>query len=304
MTNSSAATLAEPRVAEQPQADTAQLPAVAEQRQRLVVHDDSSFSNYLDTAKFEQLWRVARAFANSGLVPKHLTGNEAGCFILLQMSMRLEVDPFMFMQNTYMSPDGKPALYGQMAIALINSRGPFTGPIQFQLTGESDTRKCRAFAKHKITGDICDIDVDIAMAKSEGWYSRNKKWQSIPDLMLRYRSGAWLGRVYAPETLMGMPTMEELEDTATLTLVGTGKPGAPYAVEGVQPIVPEKAKAAMRPVEAKKDPASVEPRKSEASAEKQQAQAAPQPQPPHDPETGEIHGDDSQGGADETLFSE
>jgi len=54
------------------------------------------------------------------------------------MAVRLEVDPFMFMQNTYTSPDGKPAMEGKLAIALINARGPFVGGVQFEYSGEGD----------------------------------------------------------------------------------------------------------------------------------------------------------------------
>lgn len=55
--------------------------------------------------------------------------------------------------------------------------------------------------------------VTMEMAVNEGWYGKNgSKWRSMPDLMLRYRSAAFFGRIYAPELLMGLPTAEELQD--------------------------------------------------------------------------------------------
>lgn len=179
---------------------------------QIVVHDNGSFANLLDTGKFEHMWRVAQVFSVSGMVPKLYHQKPEACFVAIQMAVRLEVDPMMFMQNTYMSPDGKPALYGQLAIALVNARGPFRGPIQFTLDGAGDTRRCVAWQISKSTGERCEVTVDVAMAKAEGWYNRNPKWKSITDMMLRYRAGAWLGRVYAPECLMGMQTAEEVED--------------------------------------------------------------------------------------------
>jgi hypothetical protein len=36
----------------------------------------------------------------------------------------------------------------------------------------------------------------------------------MPELMLRYRSAAFLVRLYAPEVMLGVPTIEEVEDVA------------------------------------------------------------------------------------------
>lgn len=182
----------------------------------LVVHDSGSFANLLDTGKFEHMWRVAQVFSKSGMVPKHFGGKPEACFVAIQMAVRLTVDPFMFMQNTYLSPDGKPAMEGKLAIALINARGPFKGGVQFEYSGEGDDYGCTAFGIHKADDKRRELRVDIAMAKAEGWYGRNKKWQSMQDQMLLYRAGAWLGRAYCPEVLMGMQTAEELLDLGNL----------------------------------------------------------------------------------------
>ncbi|MEJ1390292.1 MAG: hypothetical protein RPU34_05250, partial [Candidatus Sedimenticola sp. (ex Thyasira tokunagai)] len=55
--------------------------------------------------------------------------------------------------------------------------------------------------------------VTIAMAKAEGWYSKNgSKWQTMPEVMLGYRAASFFGKRYAPDILMGMQTAEELND--------------------------------------------------------------------------------------------
>jgi len=183
---------------------------------RLIVHDSGSFANLLDTSRFEHMWRVATVFSKSGMVPKHFQMKPEACFVAVQMAVRLEVDPFMFMQNTYLSPDGKPAMEGKLAIALINARGPFNGGVNFEYSGEGDDYGCTAFGIHKADGKRRELRVDIGIAKSEGWYGRNKKWQSMQDQMLLYRAGAWFGRAYCPEVLMGMQTAEELMDLGNL----------------------------------------------------------------------------------------
>lgn len=186
-------------------------------KNQLVVIDSGPFANLMDTARFEHLYRVGRMFSNSGMVPKHYAGKPEACMVATLMAMRCEIEPLMFMQHSYVGPDGKPALDAQMVIGLINTRGPFKGPVNFTLTGEGDTRKCVAWQDSK-GGVRCEVDITVQVAKDEGWYGRNSKWRSMTDQMLRYRSATWLGRAYCPEVLMGMPTTDEVEDTTGVNL--------------------------------------------------------------------------------------
>jgi hypothetical protein len=204
-------------------AQHAALPATRPARSEImIVQDDSDFANLLDTARFEHIWRVAKVFAGSGMVPKLYAGKPEACFVATQMAVRLKVDPFMFMQNTYPSPDGKPAMEGKLAIALINARGPFKGGVQYKFSGEGETRACTAWGIHRDDDQPRELTISLATVKAEGWYSRNKKWQTMQDQMFRYRSGAWLGRAYCPEVLMGMQTAEEAEDRGILRQRGDG----------------------------------------------------------------------------------
>lgn len=55
--------------------------------------------------------------------------------------------------------------------------------------------------------------VDIEMAVKEGWYGKSgSKWQTMPEVMLRYRTASFFGKLYAPELLMGLQTVEEAHD--------------------------------------------------------------------------------------------
>lgn len=183
-----------------------------EKRDRLVVSDESPFSNLLDTARFDHIWRVSQMFAASKLVPQHFQGDAYSCFVATQMAVRLGVDPFMFMQNTYVI-QGKPGMEAKLAIALVNSSGIFEGPIQWKIGGEGKARYATAFAKHAKTGEVCECTVTMAIAEAEGWLSKSgSKWKTMPDQMLRYRSATWFARLYCPERLMGMDTADELED--------------------------------------------------------------------------------------------
>lgn len=55
--------------------------------------------------------------------------------------------------------------------------------------------------------------VSIEMAVKEGWYTKNgSKWKTMDEVMLRYRSSSFFGKLYAPELLMGLQTVEEVQD--------------------------------------------------------------------------------------------
>ena len=59
----------------------------------------------------------------------------------------------------------------------------------------------------------------MAMAKAEGWFGKaGSKWQTMPDLMIRYRAAAFWGRLYIPELLVGIQTQEEVVDIEPVTV--------------------------------------------------------------------------------------
>jgi hypothetical protein len=189
------------------------LPVAARQPMQVSpVSDVSEFAELLDSNRFAQIQRVAKLFSESDLIPQVFQGKPANCAVALQMAFRMHVDPMMLMQNMYIV-HGKPGIEAKLAIALINQRGPFTGPVQWKTEGEGKTRKWTAYATHRSTGEKCEAVVTWEMAVAEGWTTKTgSKWMTIPDLMGRYRSAMFLGRLYCPEVLLGLPTDDELRD--------------------------------------------------------------------------------------------
>jgi hypothetical protein len=116
------------------------------------------------------------------------------------------------MQNLYIV-HGKPGWSAQFIIAAINSTGKFS-PLRFAVTGEGDDKGCIAWATENATKERLESPrVSIDMARKEGWLDKaGSKWKTMPELMLRYRAATFFGRLYAPEVLMGMKTVEEIVD--------------------------------------------------------------------------------------------
>jgi hypothetical protein len=175
------------------------------------------------TSAFEFMQRQATMLASSDLVPEQFSiikakdaqdkqRKIANTMIALEMANRIGASPLAVLQNIYIV-HGKPSWSSTFIIAAINGCGRFTA-MRFEMTGEGDKRTCIAVATEKQTGErIESPPISIDMAKKEGWFSKSgSKWLNMPELMLRYRAATLFGRLYAPEILMGMRTVEELED--------------------------------------------------------------------------------------------
>lgn len=178
---------------------------------------------------FELAQRAAKLLASSTLVPKQYQGNIPNCVIALNMASRIGADPLLVMQNLYVV-HGNPGWSAQFTIACFNQCGRFSS-MRYIFTGKEgqDDWSCQAWAIEKETGEkILGPVISIAMSKKEGWYQKSgSKWQTIPQLMLMYRAGAWLARTHAPEISMGLQTAEELHDVFDARQGGDGR----YAVD-------------------------------------------------------------------------
>ena len=163
---------------------------------------------------FALLQRQAKALSEASLVPKEFQRNIANCMIAVEMAHRIGASPLMVAQNLYVVR-GKPSWSSQFVISAINSTKKFS-PLRFEMKGKEGTmeRSCTAWAKDLESGERLESPtVSMQMAKAEGWIDKDgSKWKTMPELMLRYRSATFFGRLYAPELLMGMRTTEESED--------------------------------------------------------------------------------------------
>lgn len=191
-----------------------QLPATAPEvrSQKIIVHDESEFAFYLDTARFEHMYRVANALSKSTIVPPHYRENPSNVLLALNMAVRLNIEPFMFMQKTTVIND-KLGFEAQLIIAIVNSQKPFSSRIKFSYEGTPGTLdfKCTAWAIDK-DGERVEYPLTVGQAKKIGKASKNDNWDNTPELMLAYRSATYLVRVNCPEILMGMATIDELID--------------------------------------------------------------------------------------------
>ncbi|ENO80924.1 hypothetical protein B447_10673 [Thauera sp. 27] len=197
----------------------------------------------------------------------------SNCVIALNMASRMNADPLMVMQNLYLV-EGRPSWSSQWIIAQINNCGRFS-PLRFSIQDlgektveyttyqwndatrrkEAQTQKvkihdkqCIAWVIEKGTEEkLFSPPVSIGMAVAEGWYTKNgSKWQTMDEVMLRYRAAAFFGKLYAPELLMGLPSAEESADVIDMEL----QAGGGYAMADSSPVTLDAMREAAAPAPA------------------------------------------------------
>ena len=229
---------------------------------------------YSSASGFALLQRGAQALAASSMVPKAYSGNIPNCIVALEMSLRMNVSPLMVMQNLYVI-QGRPSWSSAFLIGSLNGSPHYT-KMRFVMSGEKgkDSRGCVATTVDKSSGEIVEgPEVTIAMAKADGWFGRkDSKWPRMPELMLRYRAGAWLVRTVAPEMCMGFPGDDEVLDSGHTPMPAdvVVEPGAPQQVETADENPKPKPKRARRTT--KKEHEAQEAQHAELARQAQQAQ--------------------------------
>lgn len=155
-------------------------------------------------------WSSAQYLAKSDLVPEGTyKGKPENCLIALDMANRMNISPLLVMQNLYVVK-GKPAWSGSFCAAAINGCGKFT-PLDYVWTEDG----CCARAKRIVDGSVCTSEtITMRMAADEGWLNKaGSKWKTMPKQMMMYRSASFFARAYCPEVLLGVQTIEEVQDT-------------------------------------------------------------------------------------------
>lgn len=171
---------------------------------------NGAFSNI---SNFEDAQRIAKGLSSSDLVPQSYRNNIPNTMIAMEMANRLNISPFEVMQNLDIIK-GKPSWSSTFIIASINSCGRFK-PLRFEFVGtpKTDEYGCRAYTEDLDGNKLVGPCVTWAMVKAEGWLSKSgSKWQTMPELMFQYRAASFFGRLYAPDILKGMQTVEEVKD--------------------------------------------------------------------------------------------
>ena len=166
-----------------------------------------------DAKLYNQSLAMAQTLSKSEIIPQSYKGKPADCLIAIDIANRLGLSPAIVMQNSQ-CVRGNFTWKGSACKAMIDGCGRYQ-KTRYVYIGEEgkDSYGCYLEAIDNDGEIIKGVPVTIAMAKKEGWYNKDgSKWQTMSDLMLKYRAAAFFMRTECASIAMGFLTKEEVED--------------------------------------------------------------------------------------------
>jgi hypothetical protein len=119
--------------------------------------------------------------------------------------LSLGLDPLVALQQIYIV-HGRPGMYTKMKVALVQSRGH-----EIWTEDLSDTRAV-VCGRRKGTDYVERVTVTMDMARKAGW-TKNDNYNKTPQDMLYARAAGRVCDRIAPEVLLGIASVEEIQDT-------------------------------------------------------------------------------------------
>lgn len=223
-----------------------------------------------DLQAFENAQRIGKILTQSQIIPASYQNNLPNVLVALEISARTKISPIIVMQNLNVIK-GRPSWSSKYIIAALTSSRVYNLRYELETKGElelkqfNQTKKlpnlaCRVLATDRRTGEEREGPwVTMQMAVNEGWYGKtDSKWQTMPEVMIRYRAATFFANVYYPELTVGLNIEDEYAEPVNI-------PSAPHEVvksaELVEPTAEAPAEAPAKPKRARKakETATVEP---------------------------------------------
>jgi hypothetical protein len=154
---------------------------------------------------------LAKLMASSNFVPPHLRGKAGDCLAVVMQSTRWSMDPFAVANKTFFVND-RMAYEAQLVIAVINTRAPLKGRLEFSYEGDGNNLTCT------VSGTIRGDDrPKIVEQEISTITTRNSPlWKQAPRQQLGYFTARLWARLHCPEVLLGVYTVDELQDGGQL----------------------------------------------------------------------------------------
>lgn len=180
----------------------------------------------------EALRAHCERIARSGLVPEHFSKNPAAIYTAISMAKALGEVPETLMQHIFFI-GGRAGLSAAYMLSRLQRTHAIKGTVRYVVSGEGKSLSVRAVVTDAETGaEVVGPAASMAMAEAEGW-TKNGKYRSMPEVMLRKRAIAFLARDHYPGALMGFLTIEEIEDVTVSrgrqVITATGGDGSAVA---------------------------------------------------------------------------
>lgn len=206
------------------------------------------FSNMTDIMEFAKLMSV------SGVaVPKHLREQPGACLAIVIQASEWQMSPYAVANKSY-SVNDRMGYEAQLVAAVILRRAPIKTRISYTYTGDGDMRRC--------TTTVTTLDGEVISHTSPpvGLITPKNSplWKSDLDQQLGYHTARSMARRHFPDVLLGVYTMDELQDAPMDARTTTGRvvTDNPMATAMTNPYIEEPKESEPEP---QPEPAAAEP---------------------------------------------
>ena len=161
-------------------------------------------------ASLEDAFRFANAICASGFAPRGMEKPES-VLIALQWGAELGLTPMAGLTNIAVV-NGRPALFGDAALALVRSSGQLED-YKEEETGEAgkDSYGWKVIVKRKNQSPQSET-FTVADAKAAKLWGKTGPWTDYPRRMLKFRARGFVLRDTFGDILKGLRTAEEVRD--------------------------------------------------------------------------------------------
>ncbi len=174
-------------------------------------------------ASIEEVFRLAKAIALSGMAPKDM-GTPEKLTVAILHGLEIGIPPMMAI-NKIAVVNGRPTLWGDAIPAMLWAKG---FKIRETWYGEGDDR----FASCSVIrpgGEQITRQFSVSDARVAGLWGKPGPWKQYPDRMLQMRARGLAARDGAPDVLSGIYLAEEAHDIEQQSPVNDLLPAAPMS---------------------------------------------------------------------------
>lgn len=171
-----------------------------------VARSNSGFS--LQPSNINEAMQMAQMLSDSQMVPKQYQRKPQDTLVAMMMGAELGLNPIQALQNIAVI-NGKPAIYGDALLALVQSHPKFGGHEE-SFDDTTMTATCTVWrvndpSKHSVIFSQKD-------AEQAGLWKKGGPWSQYPKRMLMWRARGYALRDKFADALGGLITVEEAQD--------------------------------------------------------------------------------------------
>lgn len=160
--------------------------------------------------------RLAEVMSAGKLCPKHMQGDVAACFMVIEQAARWRMSPFAVAAGTS-SIGGRLMYEGKLVAAAVMGSGILQTRLRYDFDGQGEDRSCTASAI--LHGETEPRIMQVVFRNVK---TTNEFWKKQPDMQLSYSAARNWARMHTPEVILGVYSPEEFQNPAAETVYAAG----------------------------------------------------------------------------------